>query len=343
MESVMKHVSGAGIAFAAIILTACLPASAGEEVNVYSYRQPGLIQPMLEAFTADTGIVVNVSYLDAGVIKRLQLEGRRSPADLILTTDISRLHAAVEGGVTQPVDSELINAAIPDIYRDADGHWFALTLRARVVYASRDRVHTDDLTSYEQLAGPEWHGRICSRSGTHAYNLSLIAAHIAHHGADDTSTWLLGIKNNLARRPQGNDRAQVKAIWAGECDISIGNTYYMGLMLDDAEQKAWAGSVRILFPRFEDGGTHMNVAGMAMVRHAPNHENALKLMEFLVSGRAQEIYAEINHEYPVNPAAALSETVASWGAFRHDSLSLDEIARLRPKALQLVEQTDFDR
>ena len=317
-------------------------AMSSEEVNVYSYRQPELIQPILDGFTAGSGVAVNVSYLDAGMIKRLQLEGERTPADLVLTTDISRLYSAVEGGVTQPVASEILEAAIPAYFRDAGGEWFALTLRARIVYASRERVPEDALTGYEQLAAPEWKGRVCTRSGTHAYNLSLIAAYIAHHGDAKTAIWLQGIKDNLARRPQGNDRAQVKAIWAGECDISLGNTYYMGKMLANTEQQAWANSVRIAFPEFNNGGTHMNVSGMAMVKHAPNRENALKLMEYLVSDEAQQLYAEINYEYPVNQGVAQSELVGSWGEFTPDVLNLGVIATLRPVALQLVESIDFD-
>jgi len=317
-------------------------AAANGEVNVYSYRQPELILPMLEAFTEQTGIDVNISFLDSGLVKRLQLEGDRTPADLILTVDISRLHAAVEGGVTQSVVSDVIDATIPARYRDEGNEWFALTLRARIVYAAKDRVSDGALTHYEQLADSAWQGRICTRSGTHAYNLSLIAAHIAHHGEEKTRAWLQGIKANLARTPQGNDRAQVKAIWAGECDISVGNTYYMGKMLGNDDQRDWANAVRILFPTFQDGGTHMNISGMALVKHAPHRDNAVKLMEFLVSETAQQLYAEDNFEYPVRPNVAPSGLVSSWGAFMHDGLRLSEIAALRPVALRLVEEVDFD-
>ncbi|MCY4260866.1 MAG: Fe(3+) ABC transporter substrate-binding protein [Rhodobacteraceae bacterium] len=335
----MKHIPVMILGF----VTAWAQAAAADgEINIYSYRQPGLILPMLEAFTEETGIDVNISFLDSGLVKRLQLEGDRTPADLILTVDISRLHAAVEGGVTQPVASDIITGAIPANYRDPGGEWFALTLRARVVYASRDRVPGGALTHYEQLADADWRDRICTRSGTHAYNLSLIAAHVAHHGEMQTRAWLEGLKANLARKPQGNDRAQVKAIWAGECDISVGNTYYMGKMLENSEQQEWANSVRILFPEFRNAGTHMNVSGMALVRHAPHRADAIRLMEFLVSSTAQELYAEDNYEYPVRRDVAASDLVSSWGALTHDSLSLSEIAELRPVALRLVEEVDFD-
>lgn len=313
-----------------------------EDVNVYSYRQPELVEPLFDIFTEETGINVNVVFLSKGMVERLKAEGDRSPADLVVTTDISRLSAIVDAGVTQPVSSEVLDAKIPAEFRDPDGQWFGLTTRARVVYAHKDRVADGEVTTYEDLTDPKWKDRICVRSGTNAYMLALTAAVIHHHGEDGAKAWLEGLKANLARKPQGNDRAQVKAIWAGECDISIGNTYYMGLMLKDDEQKAWADSVRLMFPTFEDGGTHMNVSGVAMIKSAPNKENAVKLMEFLASPTGQELYAEINNEYPVDPNTSPSELVASWGEFPRDSVNLMELAKLRPVALRLTEEVDFD-
>lgn len=251
------------IAFGALTLGA-LPALA--DVNVYSYRQPELIQPLFDAFTDETGIKVNVAFINKGLVERLKAEGTRSPADLVMTVDISRLNGVVEAGVTQPVTSKVLSENIPAEYRDPDNHWFGLTSRARIVYASRDRVAEGDVTTYEDLADPKWKGRICIRSGTNAYNLALTSAVIAHHGTDGAKNWLEGLKANLARKPSGNDRAQVKAIHAGECDISVGNTYYMKQMLEDPEQKAWADAVRIEFPVFENGGTHVNLSGMALTK-----------------------------------------------------------------------------
>ena len=198
-----------------------------EEVNVYSYRQPHLIEPLTSAFTAETGIAVNVAFLKKGLIERLRAEGSRSPADLVFTVDISRLNAVVEAGLTQSLNSEAINLNIPSDFRDPNGHWFGLTTRARIVYASKDRVSPADITTYEDLANPKWKGRICTRSGTHPYTLALTAAHLYHHSEPETLAWLQAVKDNLARKPQGNDRAQIKAIWSGECDIALGNTYYM--------------------------------------------------------------------------------------------------------------------
>jgi iron(III) transport system substrate-binding protein len=222
---------------------AALPAFA--DVNVYATRQPELIQPVIDAFTAQTGIAVNLAFVEEGLVERLVAEGARSPADLVMTVDIANLQQIVEAGVTQPVESEVLSAAIPENLRSPEGLWFALTERARIVYAHNERVAEGEVTTYEDLADPKWLGRICTRPGTHNYNLALLAAVIAHHGEDYARTWAEGVKANLAKMPEGNDRAQVRSIWAGECDISLGNTYYMGQMLEDPEQQEWAESVRL--------------------------------------------------------------------------------------------------
>ena len=337
-----------GLPFTSALAAACLalaplaPLARATEVNVYSYRQPELVKPLFDAFTEETGIRVNTAFLKKGMVERLKAEGRRSPADLVFTVDIARLNAVVEAGLTRPVDSPVLRRNIPPAFRDPDGQWFGLTTRARVVFAARDRVADGEVTTYEDLADPKWRGRICSRAGTHSYNLSLTAAFLARNGEAATRAWLTGLKANLARKPQGNDRAQVKAVWSGECDIALGYTYYMGKMLTNPEQKPWADAVRIVFPVFEGGGTHVNISGMAMTRAAPNRAEALRLMEFLSSPRAQEIYAEQNFEYPVLEGAALSEIVASWGSFTPYDRNLMEIARLRKAALRLVEEVQFD-
>ena len=312
------------------------------EVNIYSYRQPFLIEPLTTAFTDKTGIKVNIVYLRKGMIERMKAEGKRSPADVVLTVDISRLSALVEAGLTQKVVSETLSTNVPEKYRDPAGHWFGLTTRARIIYVSKDRVVTGEIKSYEDLADPKWRGKVCTRSGLNAYNLALTSAIIHHHGEDYAKKWLDGFKQNLARKPQGNDRAQVKAIWAGECDLSIGNTYYMGKMLKDPEQADWAKSVNIVFPTFEGGGTHVNVSGIGMAKFSPNKENALALMEFLSSGEAQEIYANANFEYPIAPGTKVGDLVKSWGSFNADNVNLMTIAKLRKKALKLTEIVDFD-
>ncbi len=318
-----------------------LPAFA-DEVNVYSHRQPELIQPLADAFTAETGIDVNIAFVDKGMAERLVAEGDRSPADLVLTVDIARLTQIVEAGVTQPVTSEVLAANIPANLRDADNHWFGVTSRARIIYASKERVADGEVTTYEDLASDKWKGRICSRSGTNDYNVALLGAVIAHHGEDYAKTWAEGLKANLARKPAGGDRDQAKAIWAGECDIAIGNTYYMGQMVNDAEQKQWADAVRIVFPVFEGDGTHLNVSGVAMTKSAPNKDAALKFMEWLSGDHAQAIYAETNHEFPAKPGVARSALVQSWGEFTPDSIDLTVVAKARPAALRIMEEVDFD-
>lgn len=327
--------------FALALLPFAVPVVA-DEVNVYSHRQPELIQPLFDAFTKDTGIAVNVAFVDKGMVERLQAEGSRSPADVVLTVDIARLAQIVDAGVTQPVQSDLLTANIPAEFRDPDNQWFGLTSRARVIYASKDRVKDGEVTTYEDLADPKWKGRICTRPGTHDYNLALLSAMIAHHDEAYAKKWAEGLKANLAKKPEGNDKDQAKSIWAGECDIALGNTYYMGQMLRDPEQKVWADASRIVYPTFEGGGTHLNISGMAMTKAAPDKAAALKLMEFLASDEAQRIYAETNDEFPVKPGVARSDLVKSWGDFKADTLSLTELAKLRPTALKLMEEVNFD-
>jgi len=314
-----------------------------DEVNVYSYRQPALMQPLFDKFTAATGIVVNSLFAEKGLAERIKAEGVNSPADVILASDIARLDEVVKAGVTQPVDSPVLQAAIPAALRDPDKHWAALTQRARLVYASKARVKISEVTTYEALAEPQWKGRICSRSGASDYNVALLAAQIAHHGEAKATQWLQGLRANLVRKPQGDDRAQIRAVAQGECDIALGNSYYLAVMLADPAQRAAAEAVNILFPNQNDSGTHVNISGMAMAKHAPNPEAALKLMEFLSGKEAQQLYAEINNEYPVRPDVPWSALMQGWGKFRADSLPLAEIARHRVRALEIVYETGFDQ
>ncbi len=317
-------------------------ASASDEVNIYSYREPGLINPMLEAFTKETGIKTNVVFAKDGLIERLTAEGKNSPADVLLTNESGLLLQAVGAGVTQPVSSPKLDKEIPANLRDAGNQWFGLTKRARVVYASKDRVKQDAIT-YEELADPKWRGKICIRSGQHTYNVALIASMIAHHGEEYTEKWLDGLKANLARRPAGGDREGVRDVQAGLCDIAVGNTYYMAAMLKNPDQKAWADAVHIIFPNAADRGTHVNVSGVAMTANAPNKDNALRLMEFLASPEAQRLYAEANGEYPVVEGVPTSPVVESWGPLKSDPLPLTEIAALRKKASELVDRVQFDQ
>ena len=325
-----------------LALLACSVPALAQEINVCSHRQPELIQPLVDAFTAETGIAVNVAFVDKGMAERLQAEGDRSPADLVLTVDIARLLQIVEAGVLQPVQSDVLEANIPATLRDPNDLWFGVTSRARVVYASKDRVAPGEITTYEDLADPKWKGRLCTRSGLHDYNIALLGAIIVHHDEAYATQWAEGLKANLAKKPDGGDRDQAKAIAAGECDIALGNTYYMGQMLADPEQKAWAEAVNIVFPTFEDGGTHLNISGVAMTKSAPNKDNALKFMEWLSGDTAQKIYAETNYEFPVKAGVERSDLVKSWGDFTADTTPLADIAAARAAALKIMETVNFD-
>lgn len=316
--------------------------ASAQEVNIYSYRQPFLIDPITDKFTEETGIKVNIIYAKAGIAEKLEREGEYSPADLVLTSDFNRLVEITEKGLTQAVENKTLAQNIPAQYRDEQSHWFALTTRARVIYASKDRVEYAEDLSYEDLTGEKFKGKICVRSGKHPYNVSLIASMIAHHGEAETKQWLLKLKENLARKPQGNDRGQVMAIKEGVCDVSLGNSYYYGKMLMDEEQKPWADAVNIIFPNQQDRGAHINISGVAMAKYAPNKDNALALMAYLSSDKAQQLYASLNMEYPVNPKVEASELVQSWGCFKADSLPLTTIVQHRATAYKLLDQVKFD-
>lgn len=324
-----------------------VPAGAGEaEVNLYSYRQPFLIQPMLNAFTEQTGIRVNVVYAEKGMLERLKAEGDNSPADAVLTADIGRLNDMVEAGVLQPVQSETLERNIPARYRHPEGLWYGLSVRARIILANRERVNPGEIATYEDLASPAFKGRVCTRSGKHEYTVSLIASVIEAVGEDQAEAWLRGVKDNLARKPQGNDRAQAKAIHEGVCDIAIANTYYVGKMLtndQDPGEKAWAESVRIVFPNQADRGTHVNVSGGAVTRSAKNTANAIKLLEFLSDDYAQKLYAEQNFEYPVKAGVPIDPLVASWGQFRADAVALADVAKHRAAASRMVDRVGYDQ
>ena len=334
-------------ALAALVIFLPLRPALAEEVNIYSFRQEFLIRPLLERFTAETGIEVNVVFAKTGMIERLKAEGRYSPADLVLTSDIARLNALVAADLARPVPSARLRAAVPAAYRHPGDLWFGLTLRARVIYYAKDRVAPDAVSRYEDLAEPKWRGRVCVRSSRHYYNQALLASMIVALGREKAEAWARGLRANLARKPQGGDRGQVKAIKEGLCDVAIGNHYYYGVMKFNhqrPEQKAWAAAVGLIFPNQGEGdrGTHVNLSGMAMMRSAPHAEAARRLMQFLAEPKAQAIYAATNYEYPVNPTVPWDSEVASWGRFRADDTALQRIAELAPEALRMFDRVGFE-
>ncbi|MBB3996999.1 Fe(3+) ABC transporter substrate-binding protein [Aureimonas pseudogalii] len=337
----LRH--AAALALAATGAAIGAPALAAD-VNIYSSRQPALIQPLLDAFTKETGLSTATIFIEKGLEERVKAEGANSPADVILTVDIGRLYAAKQAGILQPLADAVIERDIPATFRDKAGEWSGVTARARVVYASAERVGDEPIT-YESLADPRWKGRICIRSGQHQYNVALIAAFLAHHGEEKTKTWLTGLRDNLATAPEGGDRDQARNIASGQCDIAIGNTYYVGLMQTnekEPQQKEWAKAIKVVMPAFETGGTHVNISGMGLAKNAPNRDNAVKLMEFLTTDEAQRIYAETNYEYPLKPGVALSPAVKAFGELKPDTLSLDDIAAQRSKASALIDEVRFD-
>ncbi|MBC7800754.1 MAG: extracellular solute-binding protein [Gemmatimonadaceae bacterium] len=331
--------------FAALLLAAPTAAAAAE-VNLYTTREPGLLQPLLAGFTAQTGITVNTVFLQAGMAERVAAEGPNSPADVLMAVDVGNVMDLVKRNLSQPVKSAALEAAIPAGLRDPDGHWFALSLRARAIFVARDRVAQPPQT-YEDLADPRFRGKVCVRSGQHPYNLSLFAAMLAKTGPEATAEYLSGLKANLARRPGGGDREVARDILAGICDVGLSNTYYQGIMLSGrggAEQKNWGEAVRVVLPTFRDGGgTHVNISGAIVARHAPHAKEAVALLEYLVTPEAQRAYANINFENPVRPGVEVDPIVAGFGPLRPDTLPLPAIADQRAAASQIVDRVAFDR
>ncbi|WP_444460426.1 extracellular solute-binding protein [Rhodobacter capsulatus] len=330
----------------ALLLTSALLAPlplAAAELNLYTSREPKLVEPLLSAFTAETGITVTTVFLKDGLAERVAAEGAASPADVLMAVDAGNMADLAAKGLTQAIDSEAVLAAVPKELRDPENQWVALSMRARVVYAAKDLGLT--AITYEELADPKWAGKICIRSGQHPYNTGLFAAYLAHHGSAATETWLTGLKANLARKPGGGDRDGAKDILGGICDIAVANSYYVGLMRTnekEPEQKAWGEAITVLLPSFKDGGTHVNISGAAIAKHAPHKAEAVKLLEYLTSDAAQKLYAEANFEYPVKAGAELAPIVAAFGTLTVDPLPLTEVVKNRKEASALVDKVGFD-
>lgn len=329
----------------ALAFTSCAGLMAGvaaaQEVNLYTHREPGLIKPLLEKFTTETGIKVNTVFAKSGLAERIQSEGANSPADLLLSVDVSTLTQAIALGITQPVVTPAIESAVPAELRAKDGQWVAVSARSRVIYVSKDRLK-DTVLTYEDLADPRFKGRFCIRSGQHEYNTALVSAAIAHMGTEKAEAWLKGMRANLAKKPSGGDRDVAKDIAAGSCDIGVGNMYYVGLMNLDAAQKDWVSSIRVILPKFRDGGTHVNMSGLVLTKHSKNKAAAQRLAEWLVGPTAQALYSAVNYEYPVVKNVAVEPFIAGFGALSPDKIPLDEIARNRKAASELVEKVGFD-
>jgi iron(III) transport system substrate-binding protein len=326
------------------ICAALLAASAtAAEVNLYTIREPGLIKPMLDAFTEKTGIKTNTIFLKDGLAERVAAEGANSPADVLMTVDVGNLVDLADKGLAQPVKSSALDAAVPANLRDSEGRWYALSLRGRLVYVAK--AHQLTAIAYEDLADPKWKGKICIRSGQHPYNTALTAAMIAKHGEAKAEDWLRAVKANLARKPTGGDREVARDILGGVCDIGVGNSYYVGLMRSGAggpDQKKWGDAVDIVLPKFTGGGTHVNISGAALAKNAPNRDSALKLLEFLASDEGQKLYAEANFEYPVKKGVKTSPIIDELGQLSVDAMSLADVAKYRKQASALADKVGFD-
>ncbi|MFS2205364.1 Fe(3+) ABC transporter substrate-binding protein [Variovorax sp. Varisp36] len=335
-----------GATTAWLALTALPAHAANDELTLYTTREPALIQPLISAFSAQSNVKVNTVFVKDGLLERVKAEGARSPADVLMTVDIGALIDLVDGGVTQPVKSPALESAIPANLRGADGQWFSLSLRARVLYA--DKALPLASFRYEDLASPKYKGKVCIRAGQHPYNTALVAALIAHDGEAKAEQWLRGVKANLARKATGGDRDVARDILGGICDVGLANSYYVGQMKSSKEgtdARKWGDAIKVVRPTFaKSGGTHVNISGAAVAKNAPQRANAVKLLEFLVSEPAQALYAQTNYEYPVRKGVALDPIIASSiGELKADPLPVAEIAKYRKQASALVDKVGFDQ
>ncbi len=314
------------------------------EVNIYSARKEALIKPILDQFTNETGIDVNLVTGKADtLLKRLEVEGRNTPADILLTVDVARLVRAKEKGLFQEINSNTLERTIPEYYRDTDNLWFGLSLRSRVIVYAPDRVKEDELSNYENLADSKWKDRVCVRSSSNVYNQSLVAAMIANDGLEKTEAWAKSLVNNFARSPKGGDRDQIKAVAAGVCDVAIINNYYLAGMLESSQddQVEVAKQIKLFWPDQNGRGAHMNVSGAGILKPAKHKKEAIQLLEYLVSDKAQQWYADTNHEYSINSDIESSSILKSWGKFKADNLNLSLLGKYNSDAVLLMDRAGW--
>ncbi len=318
--------------------------NASEQVNIYSARKEALIKPLLDKFSEQTGIKVNlVTGKGDALLTRLKTEGKNAPADLLITVDAGRLHRAVEADVLQSVESKTLDQRVPEQYREKNNRWFGISLRSRVIVYAKDRVKPEQLSSYEDLANQKWNKRICIRSSNNIYNQSLVASLIAHNGVEKTEQWAKQVVGNFARPPQGGDRDQIKAVAAGQCDIAVVNSYYLGAMLQsgDEQERTVANKVALFWPNQDDRGAHFNVSGVGVTKAAKHKDNAIKLIEFLTTEESQQWYAKVNNEYPVVKTVPASEILESWGDFKADSIAVEKLGELNAEAVKLMDRVNW--
>ena len=319
-----------------------LPSAA--EVNIYSARKEALIKPLLVKFSEKTGIEVNLITGKADTfIKRLEIEGKNTPADILLTVDAARLVRAKEKGLFQEINSEVLNKTIPERLRDINNHWFGLSLRSRVIVFSPERVEAEDLTDYMSLSDTKWRGRICVRSSSNIYNQSLVASMIVHYGIDETEIWAKSLVKNFARQPKGGDRDQIKAVAIGVCDIALVNNYYLAGMLDSGQEDevSFAMKTKLFWPGQDKYGAHINISGVGVTKHSKNKKRAIQLLEYLVTNEAQEWYSNVNYEYSVNPKIKNTGVLERWGAFVSDNINLSLLGKHNSDAVLLMDRAGW--
>ena len=308
------------------------------EIIVYSARKEHLIKPLFDQYQKQTGVEIKYITDKAGpLLQRLKAEGKRSPADILMTVDAGNLWHAAEAGVLAPIDSELLNQAVPSHLKDPDNRWFGLSVRARTIVYNTDKVKPSDLTSYEDLATDKWKGRLCLRTSKKVYNQSLVAMLISRHGEQKAAEIVSGWVGNLALPPFSNDTKTMQAVSAGQCDVAIVNTYYFGRL----QKKDPDINMALFWPNQDSSGVHVNVSGAGITANAPHKQEAIKLIEWLASGEAQGLFAELNMEYPVNTSVPASSTVKQWGEFKADDINLSEAGRLQAQAVRLMDKAGY--
>ena len=317
-----------------------------KEITIYTHRHYDSDKTIFANFEKETGIKVNVVKANADeLLQKLEAEGKQSPADVLLTIDAGRLVRAKQKDLLQAAQSEIIEKSVPENLRDGENFWFSLTKRARIIVYDKNKVNPEDLSTYEDLTNPKWNGKVLIRSSSNIYNQSLLASIIANNGQDSAKQWAAGLVQNMARVPKGNDRDQVKAILAGEGEIGIINTYYLGKLINskDSLEVEAGNSVGVFFLNQKDRGAHINVSGIGVAKYAPNKEYAIKFIEYLVSKDVQEIFAKANYEYPVNKEASASDLLKSWGDFKEDDLPLSKLGELNKEAVIIFDEVAWDK
>ncbi len=349
--TMLKNISLLILSF--FILTSCgenkkqkVSTNEPKEITIYTHRHYDSDKTIIANFEKETGIKVNVVKAKADeLLQKLEAEGKQSPADLLLTIDAGRLVRAKQKDLLQSAKSEIIGKSVPENLRDEENFWFSLTKRARIIVYDKNKVNPEDLSTYEDLTNPKWNGKVLIRSSSNIYNQSLLASIIANNGQDSAKQWAEGLVQNMARKPKGNDRDQVKAILAGEGEIGIINTYYLGKLINskDSLEVEAGNSVGVFFLNQQDRGAHINVSGIGVTKHAPNKEGAIQFIEYLVSKEVQEIFAKANYEYPVNKEASASELLKSWGDFKEDNLPLSKLGELNKNAVVIFDEVAWDK